>query len=101
MRTAKFSIDVYGDQVFDGYTQGETWNGWACPFFTFEQAQRIVQAHKGFELAAWYDKEQDSFAFCFEQDRTADRDEFGSKKIEGQKLYPVGSHCWIWEEATA
>ncbi len=41
----KFSTDLTGeDSFFDGFTKGETWNGFACPYFTFEQGQRIVEA---------------------------------------------------------
>ncbi len=25
--------------MLEGFTAGETWNGWDCPYFTFEQAQ--------------------------------------------------------------
>jgi hypothetical protein len=53
MRATTFTIEVYGDVRFQGFTQDETWNGWACPYFTFEQAQRIVEAHQRFGLLAW------------------------------------------------
>ena len=45
LREAKFVIEPLGETVFDGYTQDEDWNGWACPYFTFEQAERIVEAY--------------------------------------------------------
>lgn len=95
MRKAQFLIDLYGDKVFDGYTQGETWNGWACPYFTFEQAERLVQAHSEKGFRAWYDADSD--AFSFEIEASDDIDSFSAQEIEGIKLYPIGTGCWIWE----
>lgn len=95
MREAKFSIDTLGDKVFEGYTQGEKWNGWACPYFTYEQAERVVQAHCEIGLKAWYDAASD--AFSFEISASDEIDSFLGEDIEGKKLYPVGANCWIWE----
>lgn len=98
MRETKFTIDVYGDVQFDGFTTDEDWNGWACPYFTFEQAQRIVAEHQRFGLLAWYDADADKFVFSVEQGRVGEPDEFEAVEIDGRKLYPIGARCWIWEE---
>lgn len=84
-------------QVFNGFTQGETWNGWACPFFTHDEAQKIVTAHKEHGLNAYYDQESDGFAFEVESSGD-DYDIFSSVEVANMKLYPVGTGCWIWEE---
>ena len=94
LREAKFSIDSLGNVEFAGYTTGEEWNGWAQPYFDFEQASRIVEAHRTAGERAWYDEGQDAFSF----EMGDEVDTFPSKFIEGQKLYPVGAGCWIWEE---
>ena len=46
MRHSRFTIDMFGGEVFDGFTTGETWNGWARLYFTFEEAQRVAEAHR-------------------------------------------------------
>jgi hypothetical protein len=96
MRATKFTIDTFSNEVFDGFTQGGTWNGWSRPYFTFEQAQRVVEAHKAGGGKAAYDEASDSFSFEMGEDEI---DEFSSEIVEGRKLYPVGAGCWIWEEA--
>lgn len=96
MRAGRFALDSFGDEVFDGFTQGETWNGWARPYFTFEQGQRIVEAHRAQGNKARYDESGDAFSFELNEDEI---DTFPSEQVEGQKLYPIGAGCWIWEEA--
>src|SRR5215213_4654130 len=96
MRTAKFIIDTYAEMTFEGFTLDETWNGWARPYFTFEQAQRIVQAHTSWGGKAWYDEGEDVFMFEFSRDEV---DAFPAESMDDRKLYPVGAGCWIWEEA--
>jgi hypothetical protein len=95
MRSAKFTIDTFADGVFDGFTSGETWNGWARPYFTFQQAQSILEAHQAQGKKASYDEAGDFFSFEFSEDEI---DTFSAEMIEGQKLYPIGAGCWIWEE---
>lgn len=101
MRETKFVIDTLGDKIFDGYSQGEEWNGWACPYFTFEQSQRILEAHRERGIKAWYDEDSDQFAFDLNQTGQDDIDAFPPIELEGLKLYPIGSGCWIWEEERA
>ena len=96
MRATKFIMDTFGDVIFEGFTQGETWNGWARPYFTFEQAQQIVAAYNSQGGQASYDNAEDVFSFKFGEDEI---DIFPAESIKGQKLYPIGAGCWIWEEA--
>jgi hypothetical protein len=98
MRVATFIIDAMPGHVFNGFTIGNMWNGWARPFFTYDEAQRIVAAHKEQGLNAYYDHESDGFAFevsC----PSGDYDLFHKMEIASMRLYPVGSGNWIWEEA--
>jgi hypothetical protein len=95
MQVTKFAIDTFGQEVFDGFTKGETWNGWACPYFTLEQAQRIVVAHTTLGNKAAYDETKDSFSFHFSEDEI---ETFSAEIIDGRKLYPIGARNWIWEE---
>lgn len=62
LRKATFTIDSLDGENFSGFTLGGNWNGWACPYFTFEQARRIVEAHRSKGQKAWYDEARDVFA---------------------------------------
>ena len=37
-----FFIDC-GDPVYEGYTDGTTWKGWNCPFFSEEVSRKIIK----------------------------------------------------------
>jgi hypothetical protein len=104
LQPARFSIDTLGEDVlFDGFTADETWNGWACPYFTFEQAQKVVNAFNVSQhfvndrVSAHYDAERD--AFCFLLETSGESDDFPAVSIDGQKFYPIGAGCWIWERS--
>lgn len=95
MRQSKFTIDTFGGLELTGFTDDEDWNGWACPYFAFDEASKIVEAHKAIGHNAWYDESSDQFVF-----ETVDEPEFYPAIInDGKKLYPVGNCSWIWEEA--
>lgn len=95
MWESKFSIESLRGVEFDGSTGGEEWNGFACPYFTFEQGMRIVEAHNDSgELGVYYDEDKDSFVFDF----PAGSEEFEAEIIEERKLYGIGCGTWIWEE---
>jgi hypothetical protein len=87
----------------EGFTKGETWNGWACPLFTHSQALRLVEAwnvpNEQLENmgrgSARYDAESDCFLFEIE----GEVDRFEAEIIEGVKLYPIGAHGWCWEQS--
>lgn len=100
MQAARFTIETYVEQFFDGFSRGEDWNGWARPYFTFEQAQQIIEAHRSRGWKAWYDEKEDSFAFDFSHDGLDEVDVFPPVELDSRKLYPVGAGCWVWEEVT-
>jgi hypothetical protein len=85
---------------FEGFTTGDNWNGWACPYFTLEEGLRLVEAWKApVEYSglgpAWYDAGNDVFEFTIE-DQT---DSFGPEVVDGMKLYPIAAHGCCWEES--
>lgn len=102
-RTGLFCFDGCIDNIFTGYTTGETWNGFACPMFTKEEGLKIVDFfNKAFaecetESPSCYDKELDAFSFAIEGTDTFDSLD---KIINGEtvKLYPIGAWGWIWNE---
>ena len=60
---AQFSMEGFNEK-FIGYTYGETWNGWNCPYFTKNECKKILSSFidtnedSGFYL---YDEKNDRF----------------------------------------
>ena len=99
LRPTQFSLDFLADEIFEGYTQDEKWNGFACPYFSFEQAQHLVVAWRSQGWKALYDPDADSFNFHVETASGAKEDEsYQSSEIEGKRFYPIGTFNWIWDE---
>jgi len=100
MKLTSFKNEALGFNSFEGYTKGETWNGWSCPYFTFEQSKKVLEIYNQFckiiqkDFLAYYDSEIDAFIFpSFEEI------EVYSVLVEkGIKYYPIGSFAWIWED---
>jgi hypothetical protein len=95
MKQANFSIDTFPGQLFEGFSNDEDWNGWACPYFPLEEAQKIVEAHKVSGQNAWFDEENDEFVFKVNNETES----YPALNYDGQKLYPIGYGAWIWEES--
>lgn len=95
MKPTLFSIEWLGEQTFEGYTQGGDWNGWECPFFPFESAERIVAAYKKLGHRASFDQERD--AFCFTNEESGEVEKFSAVEVAGRTLYAIGARAWIWE----
>ena len=55
MRKAVFTIGEES-KAYIGYTSGKLWNGWATPYFEFEEAKRVAE---GFNECAEYPMEYD------------------------------------------
>ena len=89
---------------FEGWTAGQRWNGWECPYFEFETAIRMVDAWNNVafdeeQYQARYDEKRDEF--CFRDGGLEEWDCFGAQTIESEgktiKVYPIGAFCWIWD----
>ena len=99
MREAKFSHDFLGNSEFQGYTQDEDWNGFACPYFSYDQAMAVAQAWREHGFAANYDEDTGEFVFEVSGGEAGNEfQRFGSIEAEGMKLYPIGAFNWIWGE---
>ena len=102
MRLTNFKIESLGYETFEGFTKGEEWNGWDCPYFTFEQAQKVLKTYNelcriiGQTNVASYDLSADAFVFPSDD---GEKEIFSSVAEDGQKYYPIGAFCWIWEES--
>ena len=96
MKKSLFTIDGI-DAIFEGYTDGRHWNGWACPYFTEEVANQIMRVNNkinGEDYQMRYDEDYDAFI------RDEDDELYGIQgvDIDGLHLYPIGNACWIWDD---
>lgn len=91
---AFFSMDCM-DANIEGLTYGYTWNGWACPYFTYENALKLAELMPDFRMT--YNQETDSF-IANSDDQYQDNEEFFSKVIDGVKYYGIGNCSWCWFE---
>lgn len=87
---AIFNLD--GSKPFEGLTFGHAWNGWACPYFTFDVGLKI-QEMVGDCLK--YSKDKDAFIFDVLDDEP---EEYSAKIINGEKYYPIGNSSWCWDK---
>jgi len=92
LRKAQFVIETFPGEIFEGFTLDEDWNGWVHPYFSMNEAKRILEIHNANGGSAQYDESNDVFIFV------EGEEVFPSVEIEGMKLYPIGSSFWIWEE---
>jgi hypothetical protein len=95
MKRTKFSIDVISD-VYDGYTDGQRWNGWEMPYLSKAEVMRFLATEPFDENSAT------TFRWEGETLIETDRDDECSDivptiSIEGQTHYRIGNG-WVWEE---
>jgi hypothetical protein len=96
-RKGRFGFDSEAEYPYVGYTHGQRWNGWECPWFELDEAQQIVAdcPHTG----STYNPDKD----CFEQRDYADDEVYAlpaqSILVDGKyiRVYIVVDG-WCWEE---
>jgi len=84
---------------FDGWTDGQCWNGWEMPRFEKSVAERLVWSLGGGR--ARFDAERDAFVTVAQD---GDEEIWASEQIiisdgSAVKVYPVGAGAWIWDAA--
>lgn len=74
------------------------WNGWACPYFDFDEASRMAGEFAGInpdeEMA--YDPERDCFFVSYAGEGGDVIEEYYGVDADGEVLYPIGNALWIW-----
>jgi len=91
LRPAKVCLDEGPD--YDCMLSPTTWNGWAMPGFTKEQADIFCETHPD----TVYDAAQDAYVATSEDDDPEDGPEvYEAIECDGLKLYPIGAGCWTW-----
>lgn len=101
-RPAVFQIDAI-ESYFHGVTQGQHWNGFACPLFSLEEAQRLMALnnHTDFCGQIVYDAAQDAFLFHeFGVESEERPDVYKMVLIDGVKFYPIGAFSWCWQDVS-
>ncbi len=102
LQKAIFTID--GEGGFTGFTRGQTWNGWECPYFTKEVAEQVFQFFMNSDCKLWYVEEVDTYYMSlqwFGETEEEDVEYWQGHEyiIDGEKvvLYSVGAFSWTWD----
>lgn len=112
MHLAHFLLDFLPDERLEAYTLGETWNGWGCPYFTLDQAHRLVEVWQSHGFLAAYDHATEAFAFGpIDLEDGSDPalvplssdavEWYVAEVVEGRQYFPIGARGWIWDEVVA
>tara|TARA_R100000353_G_scaffold133255_1_gene94478 strand:+ start:987 stop:1412 length:426 start_codon:yes stop_codon:yes gene_type:complete len=84
MKLTKFQINE--DPIFQGFSDGSTWNGWSNPYFTLEVAKEVLNYYQNQE--------------CIEsRESWLNWDLKPSKQFMGIDLYCFG-FGFCWDEVT-
>jgi hypothetical protein len=97
-RSTRFVLSD-SEAVFEGWTDGRLWNGWAMPRFEKGEAERLVRWLG--EGQGRYDGAQDAFvtrAHCGE-DEIWRAETVIISDGSAVKVYPIGAGSWVWDEA--
>lgn len=101
MTVKKSRFRIEEDEIYEGYTNGSTWNGWECPYFTLEVGKKICEDYSDDEHRLYYDEIEDCFMeFDMEE---GEFKHIGSRcriAVDGKlmNLYDIGAMSWVWYE---
>lgn len=102
-RKTFFTIEGYDEDnpPLPGLTLGETWNGWAHPYFNKETALKLIKGPLGVwddDQKAYYQEDTNQFILP-----TGDEDdpwlELDCEIIAGEPHWAIGAGWWCWDEA--
>lgn len=101
--SARFCMDAIEGE-FRGYTNGDSWNGWACPYFVRSVAEQVLIASELNGYRWTYDAARDVFSVRNEEDSADyETEEFAGLDItvgeQAMRVYAIGAYSWIWEIA--
>lgn|SRR5688572_24851672 len=99
---ARFTIDSLPNRIFEGFTDGDTWNGWACPYFSRDVAESILQASENNGYSWTYDAKTGSFIVHHHDDpKDSEPELFNGVWInidnESILVYAIGAYAWAWD----
>ena len=92
LKKALFTIE---DEInVEGYDEDYSWNGWACPWFTKENADKIATWSS---IPLEYDAKRDAY---IEKDSDIGETAYVGEHIDTEDgtllLYPIGNKSWVW-----
>jgi hypothetical protein len=99
IKETNFQIDFLPGRTFPGFSMDKYWNGFDCPYFTFEQAQNLATVWRETGKSTSYFENEDVFVFE-PVDGSEESELFAAELINGKKFYPIGAG-WIWSEVEA
>ena len=96
-RRGRFSL-ADGERAFEGWSNGEVWNGWAMPRFEAGVGMEILE-FLGAE-GARFDGKADVFVTVSQEgeEETWPAEEITITDGSRIRVYPLGAGSWIWEE---
>lgn len=109
----KFSMDFlmdgyFSDEpiTFEGIDIGSKWNGWACPAFTKEVADELMETLNKIypeiaddETMKFFDDDNGGYYASFDNEAGGiELERFEAMIIDGVVYYPIGAYGWIWCE---
>ena len=109
LQLATFALDAFGDRYFHGFTEGQHWNGFACPLFPLEEALRLTLINNATTYCGRieYDPARDAFLFYENEDESdagnqsdagVEPQVYAAANIDGMKLYAIGAFGWTWDK---
>lgn len=110
LQPATFSLDAYnnGDTFLHGFTTGQRWNGFACPYFALEDGLRLAGINNLSPYCGRVEYDPIRDAFIFEEHADGGDNALASVPVvfwsevhNGQKVYGIGAFAWCWYEAEA
>ena len=106
--TAKFEAKPVWfaiDDLFEveGYSIGQTWNGWAVPYFTKSQVEKVKEALTKSGLTPWVRWKTEEDGTIVVQSTSPYDDEpddiWSPQTIDGvdEPVWCIGGFAWVWE----
>ncbi len=102
------SVEVYAEwfeKKYRAWVTGQKWNGWAMPFFEFDEAMKYATDSQKEGTGAGmtqYDPARDAFVTLRDDPEETEVDEATVILVKGRgalKVYPIGAGSWTWSEA--
>ena len=97
---ARFTVD--DEAHFDGYHCGEEWNGFACPYFEFNEAIKVMDKMYSINGEPTWTFDVDSFGALYDPDDAESLDVWLSEIVkcgdEYKLVFGIGGKCWAWSK---
>jgi len=84
------AVSLHDEPSFECYLSEDKWNGWACPYFTKEQADKLIAGLP--EYLRW-----DGLHIIADLGDDIP-EKYSPEMIDGESYWPVGAFGWTWSE---